>query len=167
METLLITIAQFRNYFDLQKSYNSDRFDTYVKRVQRDYLREVLTPPLYYDFFKNISSNVNYQKLRDGEIYEYGGDDIEYFGIVPFLAYHIAVILVEEGEIQFTESGAHTYNNDYSQIAKRKDIIRRYGEQAIRYGNEIKQYLDEKNSNFPLWEGNRYVNPQSIGIAFI
>ena len=165
-DKILLTIDEFRESIDLQKSYNVPRFQGYVRRVQREYLREVLSPALYFDMFSKIDET-NYQNLINGTTYEDDGNTVEYFGINIFLTYHVAALMVEEGEIQFTESGTHEYNNIYSVNAKRKDVVNRYNKSAIDAANEIKCYLDNNSSDFPLWKSSALENPQSPTIMFI
>lgn len=158
-ETSLITITNLRDYVDLQPTYDQERFDMYVRRAQRNQLRYLLGDRLYYDFWDKVAVEVRYQELRDGKTYQYNSDVIQYFGFKPFLLFHVAAILVYEGDLQLTEFGAQQYTDNYSKHNNRRDIRNDFLAEAERYGNEIIKFLDKNYADFPLWDSKKYDNP--------
>lgn len=155
MERLLINIEDVREYGDIDPNYDEDRFNIFLRGIQRKNLREFLTPQLYLDMMNNISVT-KYTELVGGKQYVYEGDTIEYLGLKPILCYLWLAKACREGEQFITNYGAVSFDNNTQEMFRRSDskerIAQDHMQTAQHYMNEAIRFLDTNYTTYPLWE---------------
>lgn len=160
MERLLININDVRAYRDLDPKYDGERFNAFLRDVQRMNLNEFLGDAMYYDFMQNIT-DANYANLLNGTTYTFQSKTVEYMGLKPILVFWWLAKAVREGDhflvnygnVEFMDNPQQNYQN-----AKTKEIIA--GDHMIsasRYQNKAIQFLDENKTDYPLWESKKKV----------
>lgn len=161
-ETSLITISEVQEFERIDSKFNQSRFDAYIKEVQRKNLRNLLGDALYYAFMNDDRTSGIYKTLLDGETYTFENETIEYYGIKPFLIYSWLALATRRGDTFIATHGAVNFtNNPQQHFETSKDkqrIAAEYAETAQGYANDIIKYLNENNSDYPLWDSDQEVN---------
>lgn len=164
-------VDEFRKISD---QYNEQKFNAYAFDLQQVYLRELLGNALYYQLYNDLDAagipqNEPYIKLVNGESYTDGDDTLIYFGLKPFLSYHWLKKAVIHGDQFFADYGNIGFENNPQDNMKKTSsseksmITKDYETAIISYRNNIAQYLNEKSSDFPKWDGaNENVNKSSF-----
>lgn len=156
-ETQLITISDLTNYRKIDPKFNEDRFNSFVDSVQRENLRGVFGDALYYDFMNDDRTSGKYKFLVDGESYTYSGRTIQYYGLKPLLSFWVLALIARESDMYLSGYGAIAFvdnSQQQFQSSKQKErIAAGYMEEATRYENDLIQYLNEKYTTYPLWDG--------------
>ena len=165
-EIALITVTEVKQYREISHRWtdNETRFNAFVMEVQRRNLRELLGESLYYAFMNDDRTSGIYAELLNGKEYTYDGDTISFYGVKPFIIYHWLAIEVNAGDLFHSAYGNISFNNNPQQnfvpAKNAKEEVRRYQENAVMYANDIRQFLNEFSSTYPLWEGD-YHRPQT------
>jgi hypothetical protein len=101
------------------------------------------------------SAQNKYIKLLNGESYSKNGDTISFNGLRPFIIWKFLAIFATDGNVKHSDTGnfsitsANFQNPTRAEIAAAKST---YLENSTREENRIIDYLNEKNTDFPLWE---------------
>ena len=151
----LITIADVQTVRRIDKTFNSERFDTFAQSAQDEFLRVWLGEALYLDLITNPTSAEN-AKLLDGENYVKNGDTIKFFGLKKYLAFIWLAIFADEGDEFQANIGTVNFNpsNPTHHMPKTKKVTgENYRSKAILYKNNAIDYLNENFANYPLWDG--------------
>lgn len=166
MDKLLINIEDVRKYRDIDPKYDQDKFNGFLRDIQRRNLRDLLGPALYRDFMEN-STSTKYANLLNGTNYEYDGDTIDYYGLIPVLVYWILAKMTREGGLYNANYGPVEFVDNPQQnfqTAKMKESTAQdYMISASEYENEVIRFLDEHNTTYTLWEYKK----QSSGTQFV
>lgn len=140
----------------ISSSFNQERFDTFAKEAEDVHLRMMLGDALYADLQAN-PTDAKYITLLDGEDYLNDGKTIKYFGLKTFLAYAWLYINAVEGDDFQSNIGTVNFNqqNQFTQRPAGKSYtLKKYQDTMVIYRNNAIDYLNEKASTYPLWEGN-------------
>lgn len=161
-ESNLITISDVQTYREISANIKQERFDAFQMEIIQTNLKQLLGEPLYYDFFNDFSGGVPqtqiYIDLLNGKAYDYSGDTIQYHGLKPFITFHWLALFTREGDnfqasygnVQFPSSNQQTF-----QLSKDKDKIQyNFLAKATEFENEIIKFLNDNNSDYPLWSGD-------------
>lgn len=155
-ETQLISISDVQEYRKIDPKLNEDRFNSYVNEIQRINLKDLLSPPLYYDFMNSDRTAGVYKDLLDGKSYVYNGNTIQFYGLKPYLCYLWLAIYTREGELYHSAHGAIQFmdnpQQNFAEAKKREQIAQNYMQIANDYANEIRQFLTGNSNEYPLWE---------------
>lgn len=165
----IITLAEVRQYRDVDSSYDSTRFAGFLRGVQDQDLRELLGDALWYDMFITDFA-APYDVLIDGESYEYNNETIYYPGLKPFLIWSWLSKLPLEGNNHHTQSGDVAYLRDVTQAPSAKimnQVKEEYKRNAAIEANKIIQYLNQKRSTYPLWDSKDKKNESSYQFEII
>ena len=150
----IITLADVRQYRDVDQGYDSQRFSGFLREVQETDLRQLLGDELWLDFFDNIG-DTNYQRLIDGDRYEYAGEIIYYPGLKPFLIWAWLGKLPLEGNVHHTQSGDFSYMRETTMRpmgAESRQAKENYKKNSLIESNKIKLFLNQNNTDYPLWD---------------
>jgi len=165
-ETQLITIADLSIYRKIDPKFDQTRFNSFVNSVQRNNLRDLFGDALYYAFMNDDRTSGVYKVLLDGESYTYNSNTIQYYGLKPALCFWVLALIARESDMYLSGYGAIQFMDNVQQQftgSKQKEIIAAgYNEQAEKYANDIKQYLNEKYTNYPLWDFKPESNESSF-----
>ena len=161
-ETQLITISDVSTYRKIDPKFNEEKFNSYVTDVQRKNLRNLLGAALYYAFMNDARASGIYKTLLDGTTYAYNNETIEYYGIKPYLVYNWLALATREGALHITTHGAVNFTNNpqlHFEASKEKErIASNYQQTAQDYGNDIIKFLNNNNSDYPLWKSDQETN---------
>ncbi|MDX1699874.1 MAG: hypothetical protein R3250_04605 [Melioribacteraceae bacterium] len=160
----MVTKTEIRGYVPIDNQLQENRLQPLILRAQRENLRDLLGDALYYDLFDNVTDINNiaspYDDLVNGVAYEYDGDAIQYYGLKPFISFQVATYLLEENDLFIGNTGNHAYNSDPQDLRERMSgsqkrlIVSNYQSSSVQYQNDIIKFLNEKDSDYPLWEGD-------------
>ena len=161
---IILKKADVEVYRNISANFNQAKFDAYAVDIQRVPLRELLNDVLYNALINDLTvggipNTERFTKLVDGEEYEYNGDNIEYFGLKPFLSYHWLGLNIREGDyfqadygnIQFSDNPQDNMTKISQKTIDR--INSAYMKYVTSYRNNIAQYLNENSSTYPEWKG--------------
>lgn len=169
-ETALITISDVQTYRAIDSKFNPTRFSAFVNEVQRKNLRGLLGDALYFDLFAVEPMPAKYTKLVDGGIYEYNGNQVQYYGLIPALVYWWLAVAVREGDLFHSGYGAIQFTNNPQQSfesAKEKErIAAGYMETAQGYANDAVKFLNTNKSDYPLWISSNENEPITKFVMF-
>lgn len=166
-ETILITNADVQSYRRIDPNFETTRFNSFVMEIQRTNLRNLLGAAMYKDFFDKYPDGGVYDDLFNGKDYEYSGENIHYYGMIPILVYWWLALATREGElflsnygsVQFVENTQQNY-----QIAKEKErAATGYMQTSQNYVNDLIQFVNENSSDYPFWTYNK----ERKGIDFL
>lgn len=161
-ETQLITITDIQSYRRIDPKYDSNRLNAFISAVQRRNLRDLLGDALYYDFMNGDRTAGKYLDLLSGKTYTYRSETVQFYGLKPILVFWALAILTREGDFYHSDHGAISFADNPQQqfqVAKEKDRIAvSYMEEATRYANEAKQFLNQNASTYPLWKSTSKTN---------
>jgi len=163
---IILTRDDAKVYIDISGNYNTARFNIFALRVQEQQLRELLGDPLYNLLYTDLDANgvpqnEPYIKLVNGKTYDYNGDTIEYYGLKPFLAFHWAAINSREGDSFASNYGNVNYdanpqdNMTRQSTANLNALNASYMKSVTSYRNNIVQYLNDNEADFPNWIGKK------------
>lgn len=160
---IILKITDAQEYASI--SHNKEEFEILALNAQETDLRELLGDALYYVLYNDLDANgapqnEPYIKLVNGITYTYDGDTIEYFGLKPFLTFvWLAYNVRGEGDNKVTNYGNALLGDDpQSYLTKtskseRDELNSTYMKRVTSYRNNIVQYLNDNDTEFPTWEG--------------
>jgi hypothetical protein len=157
-----------------------DRIEAFIYEAQQQDLRPVLNDALYTDFMTDqinggtgtsgLTTHSDYNILLAGEVYTYGGRQIEFPGLKPLIAYHTLARFVQNNPINIVSYGIVIKTGDKSAKVDQTAINNLYAELraiAVGYAKETRKYLYNNVARFQLYGynyGARDIN--SGGVRF-
>ncbi len=150
----IITIAEIREYRDLDAGFDPVRFNGFLQEVQNVNLQDLLGPELWYDLFTNIGV-AKYVTLINGEAYTVLGETVYYPGLKPFLIWAWLSKMPSEGDVHHTQSGEVSYLREVTRTPSSSALNyarENYKKNMMIERNKIIKYLNEKNDIYPLWD---------------
>lgn len=155
MERLLINIADVQVYHNIDPEYNDERFNAFLRGIQRRNLKDFLGDALYLDMMTNYTQS-KYTDLISGKQYTYSDETIEYFGLKPILVYWMLAELTRKGDNFLTTYGSVEFTDNPQQQfqhSKTKELIAlEYMNTAQGYENDAIKFLDTYKSTYTLWD---------------
>lgn len=148
----LITFSQQQTIKPISAN-NEDRFEQIMLETENTELQDLLGLELYNDVVLNPTTTEN-ARLIAGLSWEYGNATIKMHGLKYVLAYYFYANYIYESDLQDTFSGVKIHRFDESNDAdkSRKDKqAKRARENSGKYWTEVKLYLDNNSSDYPLW----------------
>lgn len=161
---IILKSSDVEQYADISDNYEESRFNVFALRAQETQLRELLGDALYYALINDLDvsgvpQSAPYTTLVNGESYTYDNETVEYFGLKPFLAFHWLAINNREGDIRQADYGNIMYSDNpqdnMTKMSKsqKDEVNASYMSSSVSYRNNIVQYLNEKDDDYPTWEG--------------
>ena len=165
---LLTSLEEVRQYRTIDPNFDRNRFNSFLLEVQQVRLRQLLGDALYRDFMNSYPDNDKYEKLLSGESYIYSSNTVDFFGLKPLIAYWWLALATKEGDLFLSDYGAIEFVNNTQQNfekAKTRDsIVMSYNVTAEAYENDVRQYLNTKQSTYPLWKGSSVENASGVNL---
>ena len=169
-EISLIDIDNVKGQRLISENIAQDKFDAFVKVLQRNQLRNLLGDAMYYDLFLNVT-DINtiaapYNDLVNGTTYTYQGYTIYYYGLKPYLSWLFLIDYIFEGDHYYADYGNIAYadnpqdNTKVSSYRSKKEIKDGHEQQANHYKCEIIKFLQENISTYTLWK-QKYQPPDN------
>jgi len=153
METALITLTDILVYRQIDRQINATNLAGHILSVQRNQLRELLGDNFYYAVLNDVLS---FTTLISGENYTFEGNPAYYFGLKPFIVFHVLSSLLSDNNLKISDAGnINLLDSSFSKASagEIREARQEYQSQAMNYRNNIIDYLDTKNSTYPLWTG--------------
>lgn len=144
METIILTLAKLRELYDFDTNLNTDQFNQYAIRVQRNSLKSLLGTDLYNDV-TSATPSIDYSALTDPYLYNY-------------LSAAFAAKYVVEGSLFHTNRGNFQFNQDTTQNPDKwqlQQVSENYKQEQNDYANDIIEFLDDNSSTYTLWEQDK------------
>ena len=161
METILITKDDIRGFWtSLDKNFTEEKLMPYILRAQQTDLKEFFGDAFYYDFVTNIL-DAKYQSLLNGGEYVYNGYTIYHSGVKQLLAaWSYKRILAN---INVSVGRASVVDKETAESVRHEnDIIftrsQEADSEAMRLQAEIRQFLNNERTEYPIWNRGSEVN---------
>jgi hypothetical protein len=170
MESYLITIEDVSAVRKISRQINEVDFSGRVIAVQRRNLLNLLGNALYTDLMDNLT-DVKYTDLINGKKYlDSNNKTITYFGLKPFLSWHLIAGLLSDGSINYQDLGItkaegenFTLANPEESLAARKEAF----SDGTNYENNIIDFLDSNTATYTLWESKNKAEESDIYFNFL
>lgn len=150
----LFTITDVRGYREVDANFSTVRFASYLKEVQEVHLKNLLGQALWYDLFIHIT-DTKYTELLGGKVYTYNLESIYYPGLKPWLVWNWLLKNIHEGNINHTNRGTLQFNPETAIQSEKYQIQQTIGAYQLNIKteeNNIKRFLNENYTNYPLWD---------------
>ena len=152
----LINITDFTENKHLTQNLDSRDIDPVITEAQEFDIEPVLGAQLYYDMMNNLTAT-KYVELLNGKVYTPNGETspVRFNGLKMVLKYYVyARLLVVDG-VKSTNSGfvvKQLENSERVSGAQRTQMIAQTRSGAKKYEDELRCFLDNYSSIYPLWE---------------
>lgn len=150
---ILLTQEEVRKVRRVSTTFDQERFEAFAREAQDTHLRMFLGDSLYLDLLNN-SSSASYTTLLNGEDYTKDGETVRFFGLYTFLSYAWLFINAVEGNEFQSNSGTVNFTDTANFKIPKSNSGKKYQDSMIIYRNNAIDYLNEKQSIYPLWKGN-------------
>lgn len=156
---LLIAKDDLSQYREISGNITKEKVDPLILDVHEFELRGFLGDDLYLDLLEKYLTDSDYQKLLDGENYEFASRTRRFTGIKSALCYFTLSLLVSEGSMHVTATGSYEKNPELATAtssAERQRVSNEYRERALSILNDARKYLDTKKTagKFSLWRNS-------------
>lgn len=181
VNNLLISYSDFLDYRPISQNISKDKeLEPYILQAQRLDLRPFLGAALYHDIIKNFPypavavadpAVTNYTPLINGEEYtDCRGDLIEFLGLKPMIVLYAYARFIQNVSNKVTRIGVVRNTNTFSEGLTRSeinDMVQTAKSDALFYQREAFDYLQEKKTEYPLWEnrGGLVANKSSVKLG--
>lgn len=160
IDELLLTFEDIQSYVpDLANNYDRRDIEAAMFDVQRFDLVNLIGAGLYRDCYVNKlnTTPTNYVALIKGDTFEdCHGHTIDYYGLIPFIAYMVLSRLIQTSSMKVTRSGAVRKLPQESKIindGSLKSMLDLTVQKANFYRENILAYLCSKSQNYSLYIG--------------
>lgn len=142
--------------------FDGSRWEQFAVEAQDQDLRPVLGESLYYDMMTKFFNTLDpmyaeYQKLINGALWVYNGDNVYFDGIKPMLAYYTLARLVQNNQVNITRYGVVTKVNAQSEPADYQTVTRVVNEMrsnAVGYRLQVDDYLLNNQTVYTKYKGS-------------
>ena len=139
------------------------RINPFILEAQNCDLKPVLNPALYLDFIKKMQTPADpdytkYNELLIGKEYTIDSYTIQFEGVRPMLAYYALARFAANNPLHVTRTGIVSKNISESERAEASTLrafINELRSAALGYQIEVIKFLDQKISDYPLYNYNR------------
>ncbi len=117
-----------------------------------------------------FSTENKYVKLLNGESYTKDSDTIQYNGLRPFISWKLLAIFVTDGTIKHSDTGNFSITGQNFRTPSSGEINASkstYLQNSTREENHIIDYLNEKSTDFTLWNSKGQENIQKYNMVVI
>ena len=151
----LITLADIQRLKPMSMNVNVVKeLDPYIEESQEFDLKPILGTPFYLELLDNVDVE-KYEDLLNGQTYQYQDKTYEHKGLKTVLVYYCYARFIGNDQEKQTASGFRVKQNDYSEPASEKSILRRINEARSAANvkrDEVILFLERFPDLFPLFE---------------
>lgn len=156
--TQLITLANIRAVKSIALNVQQEKeLLPYILEAQNFDLVKFLGDAFYLDLVSDFSASpslATYSTLFNGGSYIHNGVNYQLYGVKDLIVYYAYARYVNNSNVIATPTGFVNKTNPYSEHVTDKTIARlvdnaRAGASFIE--DSLKNYLNRKNSDYPLW----------------
>lgn len=174
MSSLLINTDDIRDFRDISQNIDQKKVDNAISEAQVLDLRSFLGGPLYLDFISKVfvdsdPMSADYKTLLNGGVYSLDGNDVQFFGVKPMLTRFSYARLIRSLPKNVTRFGVVGKITDQSTPLANTDSANEINDarsSALVYQDDIKLFLNEESSTYPLWNlGSAPNNTKSFEIT--
>jgi hypothetical protein len=129
-------------YFDLKKTYAQ-----YLVNVAAGTVESPYAPTAKEILYNKLLTGAEYQNLR--------GNTVEFGGLKTVLAYFSYARFIINDNLKHTNAGMMLKRTEYSEQPSAKAITDKANDAksiAMSFWSDCKMYLDEKTSDYSLWD---------------
>lgn len=111
-----------------------------------------------------------YVKLLNGESYTKDSDTIQFNGLRPFIAWKFLAIFLSDGSVKHSDTGNFSITSSNFERPSNASISASrstYLQNSTREENNIIDYLNEKSTDFPLWDSKGQENIENYNFIVI
>jgi hypothetical protein len=169
-DSLLITLTTIQEIRPISDNLDSvKRLNPYINETQRFVLRPFLGESFYAALIADlpVPLTAEHTKLVNGDEYTYKGDDYDFQGLAPALAYFAYARMLKFHGVNVVRYGVVRKLSEHSENVSDKAIQRMItaaDEAGQAYLNEARDYLNRRNTEdpkpFPKWEKGLCDPPQ-------
>lgn len=155
MQQLLITPSDVKTKArDISQYVSDEKIQIYIEESENIDIKNALGDALFLDIKEHSE---NYTSLLDGNRYETEcGEKRVFTGLKAALAYYSYARLVKNGDGNVNRFGFVKKDSEYSTRSDLKEKVMAYNDAfsvADRYLKECVRYLNDCNSQYPLYKG--------------
>jgi hypothetical protein len=117
-----------------------------------------------------FSTETKYINLLNGESYTKDNETIQYFGLRGFISWKFLAIFLSDANVKHSDTGNFAITSPNFQRPSNADKVSArstYLQNSVRSENDIISYLNEKSSDFTLWDSKGTENIESYNIIVI
>lgn len=174
-DKLFIDKTAFEQYKDVSEHLDADMVNAIIGETQLTDLIGVIGAPLYKLLQDDFTApgtwaTPKYEELFNGATYVPQGQSYEviYHGLQPMLTLYAYARMLNNLQLQVTRTGPVTYmEGDISESSTQAQIKTKVIEAravAVRYEEEVTEYLRTNKADFPEW---RDMHTQNKAFQFI
>ncbi len=155
MQQLLITPSDVKTKArDISQYVSDEKIQIYIEESENIDIKNALGDALFLDIKEHPD---NYASLLDGGVYETNcGEKRVFTGLKAALVYYSYARLVKNGDGNVNRFGFVKKDSEYSTRSDLKEKVMAYNDAfsvADRYLKECVRYLNDCNSQYPLYKG--------------
>lgn len=155
----LITIDNIMEFRPIAEAIPQGRILPYIAEAQLHDLRPLLGDALYLDFMNRYDNNADskytvYQELLNGKDYSYGGQTLNYPGLIPFLVYFTLARFYVNNPINVTRFGITQKKDQDSDPVDPRVLTNAVAELrsiGLAYQADIVKFLTTNGTSYPLY----------------
>jgi len=158
LETLLITLSDIAQYKAISANLNTDKkVNPFILEAQNIDLKKMLGNSFFYDLIADFNDSPSLQKyntLFNGGTWTCGNRSYTHKGLKTVLVYLSSSRITMASNIEATAFGQVVKRNEYSDKVSESTLIRMIEQDkstALAFFDDVKKYMDDNKSLFPLW----------------
>jgi len=169
--TLLINRNDFavNNRQITQSNFNSGTLDQHVSDAQFVDIQKLMGLDFYNDMIRNYT-DTKYQTLLNGGSYTYNNTTYTNVGLksaIVFYAYSRYVLMGSQTDTPFGYIEKTTTDSIRVSDGGKKNMYKENKNIAFNYWENVRNFLERKSTEYPLWESNCFVKRGGFKISKI
>ncbi len=158
-EKLIITKDDLSEWVEVGANIAQTRLDRAIQNAQIMDLRAFMGDTFYRDFINKVFVSTDpdftkYQNLLNGVDYTFQENTIHFYGLIPLLSFWSWARYTKTGNVQSSRAGLVFKKTEQSEHATEREISRMVidsNDKAGAFLNDARQFLDEEDATYPLW----------------
>ena len=151
---MLIDKTEISKHREISKAVKDSKINPFIEDAELLDLKPLLGNKMYFDLVAN-KTEANYVKLLDGGSFDVGEIEYSFVGLKKILSIFVDARYKLFGSATDTPFGLVEKSNQDSQpvsIATKKDIYTKNRQIAYQYFSDVKLFLDNNKTDYPLWK---------------
>lgn len=161
---MLIDKIEVSKHREISRNVRDDKINPFIEDAELLDLKPLLGDAIYFDLVKN-KTEIKYAELLNGKEYLVNDITFSFVGLKKILSIFVDARYKLFGSYTDTAFGLVEKNhNDSSQVSQegKKDIYTKNRQIAYQYFSDVKKFLDNNKTDYPLWK-NSVNKKRSIG----
>lgn len=151
---MLVTKNDIANHREISRSVRDDKINPYIEDAELLDLKPLLGNALYFDLVKN-KTDQKYQELLEPKEFTIDSETFKHVGLKKILSIFVDARYKLFGSFTDTGYGLREKNHQDSTAVSsdsKKELYKKNRQIAFQYFSDVKKFLDENSSTYPLWK---------------